>query len=152
MSGTGIVTFDYAVWAAAYPELAVSVAAPQAQGYFDMAGLYLQNDGCSLVADVAKRATILNMITAHMAALLATISGNAPSPLVGRIDNASEGSVSVHTDFPANPNGAWFNQTKYGAMAWAALAPYRTASYIPSPQVAQGVQSYPLGIGWAGWR
>ena len=73
------------------------------------------------------------MITAHIASILAPLNGQPSNPLVGRISNASEGSVSVQTDMPTNPNAAWWNQTKYGALAWAALAPYRTMTYLPNP-------------------
>jgi hypothetical protein len=148
MSDTGIVTFDYAAWSAQFPELAGSVTAAQALGYFSFATLYLDNTPCSLVWDAkpgGKRATILNMVTAHVAKLLATISGQAPSGLVGRISAATEGSVNVTVEMPETMSGAWWMQTQYGAMAWQMLAPYRTALYVAPPQVPLGMQSWPGG-------
>lgn len=150
------VVFDYTTWAARYPELASSVAAPLAQAYFDEATLYCSNGDDALVpydptSGVTVRAIYLNMLTAHIAALNAAIGGNASSPLVGRISSATEGSVSVSADMPSQPgSAAWYQQTKYGAAYWAASAPYRTMRYIPGPQPFYG--RYPYGNGGAGWN
>lgn len=133
MSGSGVVVFDYSLWAAQFPELASSVNSDQAQLYFDLATLTVDNSATSFIVDLTKRANILNTMTSHIAALLAPINGIAPSPLVGRINNASEGSVSVSTEMNAPQAASWFNQTKYGAMAWTFMAPYRTALYIAAP-------------------
>lgn len=123
-----VVTFNYAVWVARYPEFA-TVSQPLAQSYFDEASIYHANDGTGPVKTAAQQSTYLNMLTAHIAALNATVAGVAPSPLVGRITNASEGSVSVASDYPVTINNAWFAQTKYGAAYWQATAGYRTMRY-----------------------
>ena len=94
MSGSGIVTFVYADWLAVYPEF-VTVLEPAATNYFAMATMYCDNAACSPVHDLTKRTMILYALTSHITTLLATVAGKAPSPLVGRINNASEGSVSV---------------------------------------------------------
>lgn len=136
MSGsTGIVAFDYTIWSARYPALAVSVAQPAAQSFFDEATLYLDNSPGSVVRDVGKRAVLLGMLTAHIATLNAPINGQAPSGLVGRISNASQGSVSVATqnDYPPG-TVQWYQQTTFGAAFYAATAPYRTARYLPAPR------------------
>lgn len=133
MSGsTGIVAFDFSIWSARYPTLAASVSMPAAQSYFDEATLYLDNTPGSLVQDVGKRAVLLGMLTAHIATLNAVINGQAPSGLVGRISNASQGSVSVATqnDYPPG-TVQWYQQTAPGASFWAATAQYRTARYLP---------------------
>lgn len=138
MSGTvqpqGVV-FDYVLWAARYPELAGSVGSDLATLFFAEACLYLDNTPGSLVTDATpggRRALILNMLTAHVAALNAPINGQASSALVGRIASATEGSVSVTADMGAvSPNAAWYLQTKYGAAAWTALAGKRTMRYFP---------------------
>jgi len=128
---SGIVTFDYGAWSARYPELAASVNATLAGAYFAEAGLYCDNTDCSRIWDVNARALLLNMVVAHIAALNATINGQAASPLVGRISNATEGSVSVQTQMDYPPGSAqWFVQTRYGAAFWAATAQYRTMRYI----------------------
>ncbi len=134
------VTFSYVVWKARYPEFS-AVSEPLAQSYFDEAGLYWRNDGTSMAPNAAIQSTLLNMMTAHIAALYVQSQGSlapgtaqdAGSP-VGRISSATEGSVTVQTELPdpANPSAmyAWLSQTKYGLSFWAATAPYRTAGYI----------------------
>ena len=140
MSGTQVVTFIYQTWVDQYPVLGASVGAGQAQGFFDMACLYLDNSPCSFVP-VPPRATILYMMTSHIATIM-----DPNNPLVGRINQASEGSVSVSVDMPAPMSAAWFNMTKYGAMAWQALTPYRSGLYIAPPQPPLGQRSYPLWL------
>jgi hypothetical protein len=84
------------------------------------------------VQDVNQRALLLNMLTAHLAALYAGVNGQSPSPLVGRINTATEGSVSVGAAMDGVPGtAAWFLQTKYGASFWQATARYRTMRYVP---------------------
>ena len=130
------VVFNYAQWAARFPELAGSVAEPLAQAYFDEATLYLSNDdSVSRVKDQIRRALILNLIVAHIAKLNAPINGAAASPLVGRVSSATEGSVTVQTDLQIKSESAqWWLQTPYGLQAWQALGPYRTAVYVPGHQ------------------
>lgn len=137
----GIVVFDYSSWSVRYPELAASVSAPLAQQYFNEAQAYCDNTPASPVPyDSAnpttswQRPMYLNMATAHIAALNASLNGAPSSPLVGRISNASEGSVSVQTQNDYPPGSAqWFQQTKYGAAFWAATAQYRKARYFAPP-------------------
>ncbi|MEF3068037.1 DUF4054 domain-containing protein [Pandoraea apista] len=126
-----IVTFDYSAWTSRYPEFS-SVAQSLALDYFNEACLYLDNTDRSLVLDVPQRTMLLNMLTAHIAALNSGTNGQAASPLVGRIANATEGSVSVGTAYAeASGSRAWYDQTRYGAAYWQATAPYRTLRYRP---------------------
>lgn len=128
------IAFDYGAWTARYPEFA-SVAQDAASQYFAEATLYHANDGSGPVDDAGQQSMLLNMLTAHIAARYATLGGQAPSPLVGRIDNASEGSVSVHADMGPQPgSAAWYMQTKYGADYWRATAVYRTMHYRAGPR------------------
>lgn len=123
------VTFNYAKWVARYPEFA-SVSEPTAQAYFDEATIYLRNDGSGPTSSPTVQLTLLNMLTAHIAARYAVIDGKSASDLVGRISNATEGSVSVQADMDAVPGtAAWYMQTKYGADFWNATAAYRTFRY-----------------------
>lgn len=128
----GVVSFDYTGWSARYPELSSSVNSALATLYFGEATLYLDNTDCSIVVDLGQRTTLLNMITAHIAQLNAPIGGQPATPLVGRIETASEGSVSVTAKYADQVPGsmAWFIQTKYGAAYWAASAIYRTMRYV----------------------
>lgn len=144
MSGSqsGVVTFSYATWVARYPEFAASVTAGQAQGYFDEACIYLDNTACARVP-IPPRATILNMLTAHIAQLYAILNGQPSPQTVGRISNATQGSVSVGLDMGTTTTAqAWFLQTKYGASAWQALAAYRTARFYAAPRRYLGVGGY----------
>ena len=136
-----VAVFDYTTWAARYPELAATVDAALAGIYFDEACLYLNNTDASSVVNAAKRLVLLNMLTAHIAAM------NMPgsSALVGRISNASEGSVSVAADYQAPGTAAWYAQTKYGAAYWQATVAYRMAKYVAPP-------CRPAGYGWYPWR
>jgi hypothetical protein len=61
-----------------------------------------------------------------------------PLGIVGRINNASEGDVSVTAEWsaPPNANQAYFVQTKYGAQYWTAVARYRLAVFLPAPASA----------------
>jgi hypothetical protein len=104
-----------------------------AQTYFDEAALYCDNTPCSIVQDLNERTFLLNMVTAHIAALNAPLNGQPSSPLVGRISGATQGSVSVQTDFQVPGSAAWFAQTKYGAAYWQATTKYRSMLYVRGP-------------------
>jgi hypothetical protein len=134
MSGTTVplVTFDYGLWSAAYPELACSITEPQTEQYVLMVPPFLDITGCGEITDPTQATFLLNLLVAHIAALFGSINGNPSSQLTGRISTASEGSVSVSTEMKIGEAGAWFSQTKYGLMFWAATARYRLARYIPS--------------------
>jgi hypothetical protein len=137
-----IVSFNYVLFQQTYPELAY-LTQPQAQNYFNIATTIHRNDGGGPVNDAAQQLSLLNMLTAHVAAMFApTASGGAASGLVGRISNAAEGSVSVAAAYSSNvgQQQAWFIQTKYGAMYWVATAPFRTMRYRPNrnPGVVTG--------------
>lgn len=141
-----VAVFDYDLWAARYPELAPSVSRAMAAALFDEAGAYLDNTDVSIVADPVKRLRLLNMLVSHLAVLNVAVNGQAPSGLVGRITNASEGSVSVATDIGTMTNAsAWFMQTRYGMSFWQATASLRTMRYIPG---RQPVFDRPWGAYW----
>jgi hypothetical protein len=130
----GVVQFDYAAWSIRYPDLAARASAPLAEQYFFESELYCDNTPTSPVKDLAIRSMLLNMLVAHIAQLNAPVKGQTASPLVGRIMNASEGSVSVQTQVDGELHGrAWFAQTRYGLSFWQATAQYRTMHYAPSP-------------------
>lgn len=144
-----VVVFNYAEWTAQYPEFAY-LTPPQAQGFFNRGTLYCDNTPCSPITDLFQRAVLLNMVTAHMAFLFAPQPGTTqPRELVGRISQASEGTVSVATVYaePTSDLQAWFNQSPYGAAFWAATTRYRTGRYYPPARVP----FTRLG-GRAGWR
>lgn len=130
-----IVTFDYAQWIAIYPEFTAAVSAPQAQEYFNLATSIHRNDGGGPVTAPAQQLSLLNMVTAHIASMFAPPAAGQPSSgIVGRINSATQGSVSVQAAYSnsVSEQMAWFVQTRYGAMYWTASAPFRTARYVPN--------------------
>lgn len=128
------VTFVYADWAAAYPQFS-TLTEPQIVGVvLPIAELYLRNDGGGPVSTAQTQTTLLWLMVAHVAQLIFGVNGQPPSGIVGRVNTATQGSVSVGADMPSTPNSAWFNQTPWGAAFWAATAAYRTMRYIPGPR------------------
>lgn len=138
------VDFNYAAWIARYPEFAL-VNEVTANEYFAEATIYHRNDGGGPVEDATVQSALLNMMTAHVAALYATKNGAVVSPLVGRINSATEGSVSVGVEGFTGLVGSqqWLVQTKYGASYWYATTSYRTMRYIPGPQRFFGTGGFP---------
>ena len=58
-----------------------------------------------------------------------------PAPgIVGRINTASEGSVSVGAEYGGDggPNQDWYTSSRYGALYWMQTRQYRTALYLPA--------------------
>lgn len=151
------VTFDFATWVAMFPEFA-ALSTPQGQGYFLRASLICGNSAANPMNGDGILAPMLYTLTSHIAWLNCprdasgnpAATGSPPTPLVGRVSNASEGSVSVQVEWSAGMDAsslqAYFTQTKYGAEYWAASAPYRTARYIPRPT------RVPLAGGFRRWR
>jgi hypothetical protein len=129
-----VASFDYATWSARYPNFS-NVAQPTVAALWNEATLYLDNSGNSPVQDAGQQQSLLGMLTAHLAQLNFGDASNPASPIVGRISSATQGSVSVSADLPnVVGSAAWFAQTKYGLAYWQAMAPYRTARYIPGPR------------------
>ena len=131
----GSVVFNYSAWVQRYPEM-VGVSEVLANNYFTEATLYLDNSAASRVRNLAQRALLLNMITAHIAKLYALDASGAAlaNPIVGRISAATQGSVSVQTELADLGKGAAFwSQTPYGLSYWQATAQYRTAVYRAAP-------------------
>jgi len=159
MSGSCTVVFVYSDWYTRYPELAAppngtgTTTQAQAQDDFNLAGLYLNNGPCSAVQNIATRTTLLYMLTAHIACLAARQAaepnGNA---IVGRISDATQGSVSVSADVgTTSQNQAWFLQTQYGFAYWQATAAYRAGGrYKPGRVPYLGVSR--VGYFGGGYR
>ena len=96
--------------------------------------IYHRNDGVGPVNDTATQLIALNYVVAHLAWLYFGTVNDPPSPLVGRIASAAQGSVNVSTDMQTETGSAqWWRQTKYGAAYWALMQPYRTMRYILGP-------------------
>lgn len=144
-----VATFDLTAFRQRYPEFA-NVTPSLVQAYFAEATLYFRNDGTGPVQDAGQQALLLNMLTAHIAALnRLNPDGSSASGLAGPITSATEGSVSVSSGLIVEPGSAqWFQSTTYGFSFWTATAAYRQARYVPGPQR----QFVGRGYGWnRGW-
>lgn len=134
-----VAVFVYADWIAMFPEMS-SVPEPAAAGFFSIAELLLDNTDCSPVQNVTQRTSLLYFATAHVASLagypVAAGGTAAPSGVVGRVSSATEGTVSVSTDYGAvSSQQAWWLQSQYGATFWQLTAAFRTMRYIaPRPR------------------
>ena len=133
-----VAVFNYAQWAALFPELAGSVSEPLATSFFAIAGLLFDNSDCSPVDDLTARLAMLNYVTAHLASLAGyplAPGQTVPTPreMVGRVSSATEGTVSVTSDYGAmRENQAWWLQTQYGATFWQLTRWLRTMRYVPA--------------------
>lgn len=131
---TPIITFNPQSWLAQFPEFVDTVPPALAEAYSTVASAYIDIGGTSpMVNNVPVMTQVWYFTTAHIAQLFTGTATNPASPLVGRISNASEGSVSVAVAMPESKSdlAAWFAQTKYGAAAWAMTAQFRQAFYVP---------------------
>lgn len=130
----GIVVYNDGEFKAQYPEFA-TVASGLLQSDFVFATMVVSNCCGSLVKDAVQRQTLLYLLTAHIAALLQGVNGQPPQGVVGRLDSATEGAVSLTAAYSTqvSQSQAWFIQTKYGAMFWQMTSPYRTMRYIGAP-------------------
>jgi hypothetical protein len=160
---TPAVTFDFAAWTAAYPEFA-ACSPVSGQAWFDRAGLYFANDtrNPAWACNSANFAQLLYMLTSHVAWMNAprdangnpAASGQPAPPLVGRVNSATEGSVSVGVEWngSGSPSEAWFLQTRYGSDFWQATAQFRTARYSALPTYVPGGRGFPFfGLRRSGW-
>jgi hypothetical protein len=144
------VTFDFDTFTTLFPAFAC-LSEAQGTAYFNMATLYCPNVPQNPFNCTGVLAQLLYLLTAHVAWLLSpkdasgnpSVGGSSNSAgLVGRISNASEGSVTVATEFDAlagGPSEQFFAQTQYGVMFWQATASIRTARYVARPTIVPGV-------------
>jgi hypothetical protein len=158
------VVFSQPNWIAMFPAF-TNVNATQGAVFFNMATRLCANDirNPAITCDDGTLDTLLYLLTSHIAALMSPkdTSGNfnsagtlPASPLVGRIDQATEGSVSVHADMgdttAGSPSQPWYEQTTWGSMYWAMTAGVRTARPVSLPTIV--VQPPFRGIGIGGFR
>lgn len=128
------VVFDPAAFKARYPEFA-AVADATLAACFTEAGLYLSNADNSPVQNLTRRATLFNMLTAHVAYLGGLLSADGMPRPVGRLSQAGEGSVSAAFEGAPPGSAQWFQQSQYGASFWAATSSLRGFRYIARPTV-----------------
>ena len=153
----GVVQFSSDEFNVLYPEFAGLNPTVQ-QNSFNDATLLLNNSCNSYVFDANQRMSLLYTLTAHCLLIdRGTNDGQGnvtpAQGIVGRIDNASEGSVSVSASYNSDvsQSEAYFIQTKYGAKFWEQTAYIRTATYIGAPSVGPNAPGFPwLGDGFFG--
>lgn len=140
------ITFDYAAWAQQFPQFSSTVDEAQANIYFTIATTLHRNDGGGPVSTAATQTQLLNYVVAHLAFLYSGTNTQPAAQTVGRISSASEGSVSVQTDYGNNVSQsmAFWIQSQFGATYWAMTAAYRTMRYIPG--VCGGGGSFGTGL------
>lgn len=131
-----VVSFDAAAFVSAYPAF-TNIPVPQLTAAFSQATYFCNNTDNSIITDLAERASLLWLLTAHITQILYGLNDgvNPPEPptgVVGRVQIAKEGTVHAMLDMGAtSPGAAWFNQTPYGAMYWAMTMKYRSFRYAP---------------------
>ena len=147
------VVFSYQDWTGAFPELS-SVGQLKAQFAFNAACIRIDNTLDPDLIDDSQRETILYLLTAHIALLMAQavsvqqatdangnpIAGSTVSMtpgISGRVSSATEGSVSVSSESFSKAGASslenWLNSTQYGALVWQMIAPLFAPFYVPGP-------------------
>lgn len=154
----GVVQFDAGEFVAAWPDF-TGLRNPQMANAFSLATLVMDNSCCSIVSDANQRMALLYMLTAHVAFLVYGSNDGAVPPnivpppgIVGRINAAAEGSVSVQAQYSSEvgQSEAWYIQTKYGAMFWQATVNFRTMHYIGAPETGPNGPGFPFQQ-WGGF-
>ena|SRR6266446_5351979 len=130
------VAFNYASWVSIFPEFAQTVNPDLAAELFTVATQLHANDGSGPVESTALQTTALNLVMAHLAMLFYGTAASPPTQLVGRISNATEGSVSVQTEYAVPPSHSrpFWDQTKYGAVYWQMTGAFRIFKYRRGPR------------------
>jgi Protein of unknown function (DUF4054) len=139
MSGTGIAVWNPGIFLAMFPEFTAAYNANPARyeaTFTYRAQRFLTNTPQSPVQDVGQRLGLLNMLVAHIRWLAGDLSADGQARPVGRVSDASEGSVSASFDYAAasQNNGQWFNQSQYGAEFWQATSSLRGFRYVGPPR------------------
>jgi hypothetical protein len=123
-----VVVFNPTEFKEIYPEFG-TFSDVRLTWFFNKAELLFNNTKQSCIKDLRKRKILLYLATAHIAQLQKQVdSGNT---LVGRVSSASQGSVSIGSDYGAlGKDEKWWVQTPYGAEFWQMTAMYRTSIYV----------------------
>lgn len=157
----GLVSFEPNAFVLLYPEFAGFVTDTTPPGVssvlsqnFTLATMFLNNTCGSRVQDANQREQLLDLLVAHITFMNQGSNDGAgttvpPPGIVGRVNTATEGAVSVGAEISAPPSAsmAYFAQSKYGFLYWTLTAKYRTFIYVPP---CDGPQYGPLGYG-PGW-
>lgn len=121
--------FVYANWLLLFPQFS-NVTEAQA----DLLVPTAQAMMCGFINQVTNsglQMALLNYMVAHLAQLSFGSTTQPANAFVGRISNATQGSVSVATEFPMTQSNAWYAQTPYGLTYWQLSLPFRLGRYVP---------------------
>lgn len=147
---SNVYVFDPVAFKLAYPQFAKFTNEQLIQFFEEVENSVVDNTESSCFS-LANRKKWFYLLVAHNAELQNRIdSGN--TGLVGRISSATEGSVSITTDYNMGDGalGQWLNQTPYGAKFFALTTAWRSALWVaatkPMP-VKRTKWPYPFGWG-----
>lgn len=127
---TNIFVFDPAAFKAVYPQFA-KFTDEQLDWFFESVENDVLDNTITSCIPLKTRKKLFYLLIAHLAELQGRIdSGN--SSLVGRVSSASEGSVSISSDYPTGSGALeqWLKQTPYGAQFYAFTAKYRVVLWV----------------------
>lgn len=127
---SNVFIFDPAAFKAAFPQFSKFTDEQLTQFFEEVENTVLDNTESSCIG-LKDRKKFFYLLVAHQAALQDRINeGN--TGLVGRISSATEGSVSISTDYLSSPTALaqWLNQTPYGAKFYAWTSKYRSALWV----------------------
>lgn len=133
-----VAELSVAEWRARYPQYD-NLTDEQIEDLLLDATDYLENTPCSIVSNLDKRKRLIYLLTAHLAFLFyPDVNGDGGTGFVGRIGNATEGSVSISSGISGVPFKAeFFMQSKYGYDFWERTKIYRMGLYVPGPRVSR---------------
>lgn len=124
MTQTPYFTFNVTDFREQFPQFAATPPTDATlQSYFNTAGSYIENSNYGFLANL-DRALALNLMTAHIAAMMAIIAAaGAAGATVGVVTGATIDDVAVTLEPPPAKNGwqYWLAQTPYGQQLWALL-------------------------------
>jgi hypothetical protein len=127
---TGIVQFSATEFLGLYPQF--NLQTPALAQNFVLAQTQLDNTCGSRVQDANLRLTLLYLLTAHITQLLNGVGSQPATGIVGRVSDATEGSVEVQADYETfGPSQDYYMQTPFGVTYWQATAAWRTMVYTP---------------------
>jgi len=115
-----VVVFNPAEFRNVYPQFN-NFSDIQLDFFFKGACQLLDNTDNSPVQDGDERKLLLFYLVCHLVTL-----AKRGDDMVGTISSVNEGSVSMGLQsINGSPNGAWYQQTRCGAMYWQATTRYR---------------------------
>lgn len=141
MTSTPYFAFNVQEFRAQFPQFSCSPPVDSVlQMYFDQAGSYVENSNYGWLNGI-NRALALNLLTAHIAALMASINtvpaGQAQG---GVVTAAAVDDVSVTLEAPPTKNGwqYWLAQTPYGQQLWALLSVNSAGGFFVGGSATRG--------------